>query len=157
MFQFLYATGIRIHQRGLETFCLYVCRVKMSLGFFSVWTTGILNGYNKDGLLTQYKYGIMSIVSGLEVVKAIGSETKVPSRTAVLKGKRGRALPRRARVLPPSVDGTGTELKQAWKRLPRKAPVPLAQHGCAGLYLTSLFVGIPLITGATFCTGTFFG
>lgn len=79
----------------------------MGLGLFSVWSAGILNGYNKDGLPVQYKYGLMSVVSGIQIVKALGSETKVPSRV--------------------------------------------------GLYLTSLFVGIPLLTGATFCTGTFLG
>jgi hypothetical protein len=79
----------------------------MGLGLFSVWTTGILNGYNNDGLLAQYKYGLMSVVSGIEIVKALGSETKVPSRV--------------------------------------------------GPYLTSIFVGIPVITAATFCVGTFVG
>ena len=80
---------------------------QMSLGIFSVWATGILNGYNKDGLLAQYKYGLMSVVSGIEIVKAIGSETKVPPKV--------------------------------------------------GPYLTSLFVGIPAITAATFCVGSFVG
>jgi hypothetical protein len=79
----------------------------MTLGFFSVWATGVLNGYNKDGLPAMYKYGIISVVSSVKIVKALGSETKISSNV--------------------------------------------------GGYLTSLFVGVPLIMAATFCTGTFLG
>lgn len=84
----------------------------MSLSWISVWSAGILNGYKKDegqgqGLPTSYKYTLMSVVSGLQIVKGLGLSNEVHMKPASL--------------------------------------------------LASLFVGIPLMVGATFCTGTFLG
>lgn len=79
----------------------------MSIGIFSVWATGILNGYNKDGLPSSYKYVPIFLVSATGIVKGIGDIKQVPARP--------------------------------------------------GAFLTSLFIGIPLIVGTSFCTGTFMG
>jgi hypothetical protein len=80
----------------------------MSIGAFSVWAAGILNGYNTEkGLPALYKYGLMSVVSSVQIVRVLGEQKVIPARPAGL--------------------------------------------------LASIFVGIPMVVGATFCTGTFLG
>lgn len=79
----------------------------MGLGIFTVWATGVLNGYSKEGLPASYKYVPISLVSAIGILKGISDLKPVPPRP--------------------------------------------------GGVLASLFIGIPIVMGASFCTGTFFG
>ncbi len=53
----------------------------MILVNFSTWAVGIINGYQRkeNKLPTSYKYGIMSIATGINIIKAIGRSQTLPS------------------------------------------------------------------------------
>lgn len=79
----------------------------MGLGTFTIWATGVLNGYSKEGLPASYIYGPISLVSSIGILKGISELKPIPARP--------------------------------------------------GATLASLFIGVPVIMGVTFFTGTFMG
>jgi hypothetical protein len=53
----------------------------MMLVNFSTWAVGIINGYQpkENKLPASYKYGIMSIATGINIIKALGRSQTLPS------------------------------------------------------------------------------
>lgn len=49
----------------------------MPLAWISTWAVGIINGYQhkENRLPASYKYGIISLASGLNIIKALGRQS----------------------------------------------------------------------------------
>ncbi len=57
----------------------------MSLTWFSTWATGVLNGYQKENPIpASYKYTIMGITGGVQIVKGLGSQPTLILKPALL-------------------------------------------------------------------------